>query len=169
MKRGAVADDRGGRGIRVVAEAAVGLLGDHGGPFTIARQVKRVNSPHIHPRHTNPGRGSGTGLRLAQLDGPLPVCCRLRVTEDPFRIPGRRHPGGQFLGGAARGLPVPGYLRGQHLVGGGRQRPRRVLVQRRPLPGQKPASHCLGQQRMPRPVRTPGGVVGEEPGRRQFP
>ncbi len=34
-----MADDRGDSGVGVISKAPVGLLGDHAGPFTIARHV----------------------------------------------------------------------------------------------------------------------------------
>ena len=117
----------------------------------------------------DPGRRGGIGLRQAQLAGPLPVRRGLGVAEHPLGRPGRRHPGRELLGRAARGLPVPGHLRGQRRIPRRRQRPRRPLVQHRPLPGQQPRGHRLAQQRVPRPVPPARGVLGQQPGRRQFP
>ena len=162
-----MAEDRGGRGIGLADEPAVGLLGGQAGARAVARAEKRVDGPHGQPRHVDPGRGGGTGLGPGQLDDPLPVRRGLGVAEHPLGRLGRGHPGREFLGRAARGLPVPGHLRGQRRVAG--QRPRRALVQYRPLPGQQPGGHRLGQQRVPGPVPPAGGVLGEQPGRRQLP
>ena len=149
-------------------EPAVGLLRDQAGVHAVARAEKRVDGPHRQPRHVDPGR-DGARLGLRQLDGTMPVRRRLSVAEHPLGGFGRRDPGREFLGRAARGLPVPGHLGGQRPVPRRGQRPRRPLVQHRPLPGQQPSSHRLAQQRVPGPVPPAGDILGQQPGRRQLP
>ncbi len=87
----------------------------------------------------------------------------LRVPEHPLRSLGSGHPGGQFLSRAARCLPVPGHLCGQVLIPRRCQGPRSALVQRGSLTRQQAAGDRLGQQRMPEPTRTPGGVLSQQP------
>ena len=164
-----MADDRGGAGVRVAGEPAVGLLGDQAGAHAVASAKKRVDGPYGQPRHVDPLRGGRIGLGLAQLAGPLPVRRGLGVAEHPLGRLSRRHPGRELLGRAARGLPVPGHLRSQRRISRRRQRPRRPLVQHGPLPGQQPGGHRLAQQRVPRPVSPARGVLGQQPGRGQFP
>jgi hypothetical protein len=102
--------------VGVIGEPPVRLLGRHTGALPVARHVERIHGPHIQPRHVDAGHAGGAGGGLAQLDRPLPVHRRLGVAEHPLGSPGRGHPGPQFLGGAARGRPVTGHLRGQRLA-----------------------------------------------------
>ena len=159
--------DRGCGGIRVISEPAVGLLGELAGALTVAGYLECIYRPHIQPRHVNvrrPGRARGVGRGLTQFDGPLQVHRCLGIPEHSLGRPGRRHPGWQLLGGAVRGCPVPGHLRGQHLVPRGVQSAGCPLVQHQSLTRQQPGGHRLGQQRMPGPVRPITGAGGEQPG-----
>jgi len=106
--------------------------------------LKGIDGPHIQPRHIDTYRVGRPRYGLAQLNRSLPVRRCLRVAEHPLRSLSGGNPGGQFLAGAIRGLPVSGHLRSQHVAARRLQGPGGAFVQPHPLAVQQSANHRLG-------------------------